>query len=75
MGDIPQIWGLSLTEFLIVIGVIFYSLYDVFAKIMWGDAATISCTFQRLCEKDYKVGVIAGILFAHIFLSIYKHIR
>jgi hypothetical protein len=71
----PTFYDITITEWFIIIITTICCLYDLVAKITWGDAATISCTFQRLCEKDYKVGVIAGLIFAHVFLSIYRHTR
>jgi hypothetical protein len=70
---VPTFYGITVTEWFIIIIVIICCLYDVFAKIAFGDAATISITFQKLCERDYKVGVIAALIFGHVFLSVYRH--
>lgn len=70
---IPTFYSMNLTEWVIILAVTLLSIYDVVAKIMWGDNATISFTLQRLCERDYKVGVMAALIFAHIFLTTYRH--
>lgn len=66
---IPTFNGVNLTEYLIMFGVIFYSLYDCLAKNCWGDDATITYTIQKWLYIDPKVGVIAALIFGHIFLS------
>lgn len=68
----PTIGGLTLTECILIFTTVFLVLYDILAGILWGNPGTISITIQRWCERDYKLGVLAGLVFAHIFLSTYR---
>lgn len=67
--SVPTYFGLTLTQLIIIANVVIISVYDVIIKMLYGNDATISVTIRRACEENYVWGVLAGLIFAHIFLS------
>lgn len=64
------IGGYSLTQILIIAGVVFYSLYDLFAQMVWGRDETISVVFIDICRRSPEITFVCGLVIGHIFLHI-----
>ncbi len=65
-----MIGRMTLTEFIILMGVIFYVLFDVWVVCVYGGEQSISYTLDKLAHKYPMIALATGGVVCHIFWRI-----
>jgi hypothetical protein len=58
---------LNPTTWLLLVSVVFYAAYDVFAAITWGREATLSFDILNASQMHPIIALATGIVLGHLF--------
>lgn len=75
MRQIPEFCNVNLTQWLILVTIVTWAIYDLFVRIAYGNDATISVNIRRACETDSAWPFLIGVLIGHLLLSVGHYTR